>query len=706
MCAVVLDGAADEPCWAEAKVHTLPHEFRPKPGNTPMVETRYRMVQDAENLYVLVEADDPNPKTLRYAMGRRDKIGNDQDSISLYIDPIGTRVFAQMFRVNPVGSITDGTWNESSLMLSLDQDFDFDVATKINDKGWAAEFKIPFRSLRYAGKGEQAPAWTLLVVRNFPRDDRFVYATSSINPNSDCFLCRNPLIAGIEPPDSPRYWQATPYLVTRGSRSSRNGERERESSTDVGVDVKARVGASTFVDLTLNPDFSQVELDAPQLAANARFGLFYREKRPFFLEGADLFDAPLQLQYTRTIGDPRAGIRVTHRNEKVEALAILTQDRGGTAIMYPGPFSSYPIVRNSEANVALMRSRFALAPSMSVGAIGSVREYNDGERNDVLATDIAWQVNGQHKLRFMAAGSDTRNDARYLEEGRMGQEPRQGGAFFADHSFYGDNWDTLLTLERVGNQFRSENGFIGQAGYARSQAVVAYRFGHQGWFTEVKPYVTVEDNRALPGGTVYRNLRPAVQLLGPSTGIFVEAHFDEARADRGLALHRLNQVLMSARWTPGPTLTALQLDLEPGRRLDYATDIDGPGLRTYGELGLRLGRQTELSLRLNHEYIRHSSVGTLLSDGNVELVGAYSLTASSWIRFIVQTFRTAKTDPVSLVYSVARRNVGSLVYSFVQWTDGNVSVGLSTDFRDDVLGGQFRTKEAFVKLQHSFARGF
>ena len=705
-CAITLDGAGDETCWAEAKVHTLPHEFRPKPGNAPLVETRYRMLQDTENLYVLVEADDPDPKAIRYAMGRRDKIGNDQDNISLYIDPIGARVFAQMFRVNPVGSITDGTWNESSSTLSLDQDFDFDVATKVSDKGWAAEFKIPFRSLRYAGKGEQAPVWTLLVVRNFPRNDRFVYATSAINPNSDCFLCKNPLMAGVEPPDSPRYWQAMPYLVTRGSRSNTNGERERESNADLGVDVKARVGASTFVDLTLNPDFSQVELDAPQLAANARFGLFYREKRPFFLEGSDLFDAPLQLQYTRTIGDPRAGIRITHRNETVESLAILTHDRGGTAIMYPGPFSSYTIVRNSEANVGLMRSRFALAPSLSIGAIGSLREYNDRERNQVLATDITWQVNDQHKLRFLAAGSDTRNDARYIQEGRIGQEPRQGNAFFVDHSFYGNSWDTLLTFERVGSQFRSENGFIGQVGYARSQAIVGHRFGHQNWFTEVKPYVTIEDNQAISGGTVYRNLRPAMQLLGPATGIFVEAHFDKARSDRGLALHRLNQMLMSVRWTPGPVLTALQLDLEPGRRLDYATDFDGPGLRTYGELSLRLGRQTELNLKLNHEHIRHSSVGTLLSDGNAELVGAYSLTATSWIRLIVQAFRTARTEPSSLVHSVARRNVGSFVYSFVPWIKSNVSVGFSADSRDDGFGGHFRTKEAFVKLQYNFARGF
>lgn len=705
-CEIRLDGDDSEPCWASAAVHSLPHEFRPRPGSLPSVETRYRLLQDAENLYVLVEADDPEPRSMRYAMGRRDKIGNDQDSISLYVDPIGGRMFAQMFRVNPVGSVTDGTYNEASASLSLDQDFDFAVATRVTDGGWTAEFRIPFRALRYAGRGEAAAAWTLLVVRNYPRDDRFVYANSPIHPNSDCFLCKNPLMSGIQPPDSPRYWQATPYAVAHGERGTRGGQRRSGSSTDIGMDVKARVGASTFLDLTVNPDFSQVELDAPQLAANARFGLFYREKRPFFLEGADLFDAPLQLQYTRTIGDPRAGVRLTHRSERVEALAILTQDRGGTAIMYPGAFSSYPIVRHSPANVALLRSRTAVTPALSIGATASVRDHEDGERNDVLAADAAWQVDDRHKLRFLAAGSDTRNDARHRLEGAEGPPPRRGGAFFVDHSYYGRHWDTLLTFERVGNQFRSANGFIGQAGYARSQAIVAYRFGHQGWFTEVKPYLTVEDNQALPGGVVYRNVRPALQLLGPATGIFLEGHFDQARAERGRPVHRLNQMLMSLRWTPGPTLTVLQLDLEPGRRLDYATDLVGPGLRTYGELGLRLGRRTEVSVRMNHERIRHSSVGTLLSDGTAEIVAAHSLSATSWLRLIAQTFRTASTDPASQVRNVTRRHVGSLVYSFVPWSDGSLSLGLSADSRDDGAGGRDRAREAFVKLQHSFARGF
>lgn len=699
-CVIQLDGRSEESCWAGAPVHIVKHEQRPHPGSAPLVGTRYRIVQDTDNLYVFVECDEQNPENLRYVWGRRDKVLSDQDSISVYIDPIGTRTFAQLFRTNPVGSVTDGTFSEASLTQSLDQDFEFEVATRIHESGWTAEFKIPFRSLRYGG-AKAGAAWTMLVTRNYPRNDRYVYASAPIVQNSDCFLCKNPQLVGLMPPDSPRYLSVTPYFLGRKIKQRLDRARTDSSDTEIGVDLKVRLGASTFLDATINPDFSQVEVDAPQLSASARFGLYFREKRPFFLEGADLLDAPLTLAYTRTIGDPRAGVRFTHRSDQVEALAISAQDRGGTAVMYPGPWSSYPIVRDTRASIALFRSRFTLAPSTTAGTTVSVRDSHDGSRNAVLGGDFAWQLNDDHKIRALLAMSDTRKDARRLAEGATEVDPGQGGAMYFDHSYYGEHVESLVTLERVGARFRSENGFIGQVGHLRAGWSLGYRFGRWNWFSEVKPYISLEENRAVPGGTVYRQVHPALQLLGPSLGLVAELHLDKARADQGLVLHSTPQVLLSGRWTPGPNLTFFQIDVEPGRRLDYATNLSGPGLRVLTEVGLRVLRRTELSLKINYERINHDMVGRLLYERNAQIIASHSLSSNSWARLIVQSVLSSRANlSVPSVTDESRRMVNSLVYAFEPWPSSSVSIGFSTDVRNQ-NGGKSRINEAFLKVTYS-----
>jgi len=700
-CTIVLDGRDDEDCWRQAPSQVLAHERSPQPGRAPAVETRYRVVHDQHNLYVLVECIDSDPTRLSYVWSRRDKVGTDQDSVTLYIDPIGKRAFAQMFRVNPVGSVSDGTYSEASLTESTDQDFDFSVATRISEHGWSAEFRIPFRSLRY---GDGAGAWTLLVSRNYPREQRYVFTSTPLTENSDCFLCRNPALGGLTPPADTSFVAAAPYALVRSSRHRDDTGRDNQTDTRAGVDLKARIGASTFIDATLNPDFSQVELDAPQLAANARFGIFFAEKRPFFLEGADLLDTPLTLIHTRTIADPRAGVRVTQRSDQAELLAIVAQDRGGAAIMYPGSFSTYPIVRDSRADILLARGRLSLTPGASAGTTVSLRDSADGERNTVVGADLAWQINDSHKLRLQAAGSDTRGDARARAEGAAQVDPGRGNAFFIDHSFYGEHVDSLLTLERVDAAFRSENGFIRQAGYTRAAADLDYRFGRIGWFHEVKPYLSLEENRAMDGGVVSRSVHPALQLLGPGTGLLAEAHLDEARADKGLPLHPLRQLLLSAKLLPGPVLTLAQLDLEFGRRLDYANDIVGPGLRAYAEMRWRVGRRVEMSLSSSHEQIDSGGL-RLLTDTNGQYVATCALSSTSWVRLILQAARTFQAD-IALPGSgdTRRREVASLVYVVAPWRRLSLSVGLTADRR---LNNASRTSadEVFVKALWPFGFG-
>jgi hypothetical protein len=366
-----------------------------------------------------------------------------------------------------------------------------------------------------------------------------------------------------------------------------------------------------------------------------------------------------------------------------------------------------PLVREVSAQAVMARGRVRIGEQATWGATLSLRDAADDERNAVIGSDLAWQVDARHKLRLQMAASDTRGDARARLEGQANGDLGAGHALFADHSFYGEHTDTLLTLERISRNFRSENGFIAQAGHQRGELSVTERLGPLGWFTDMNPYVSIAQVRALEGGVVAQTLHPAMLLLGPyATGLLVELHADRARADQGLALHRLPQVLLSLKTSPNATLTQLQLDAELGKRLDFATDQVGPGQRLLADLQLRLDRRTELSLHYNREHIACSDGCQLLTDTTKQVVLGHSLSATSWLRLIVQRLRTERGDSPGGSASESRRSVLSLVLAMRPWRKLDASIGISADRgrgTDSSGASDDRTVETFVKLSWPFA---
>src|SRR6201989_2178419 len=144
-----------------------------------------------------------------------------------------------------------------------------------------------------------------MVFPTWPRDQRSRMATSKFTREQNCFLCLNEPLTGPTDLPSPRFLQLTPNATLRSVHRWGEGEPTTTTRDTVpSLDLKWRPRSDTVFDATLNPDFSQVELDTPQLAGNTQFALFYPEKRPFFLEGADILQAPIQAIYTRSVTDP------------------------------------------------------------------------------------------------------------------------------------------------------------------------------------------------------------------------------------------------------------------------------------------------------------------------------------------------------------------------------------------------------------------
>ncbi len=258
------------------------------------------------------------------------------------LDPRGDGKTAQMFLANARGIqydaiSSDATGEDSS------PDFYWESAGRVVEGGWRLEMRIPFSSIRYVDPNPDH--WGILLYRNQPRDYRYQYFSSRLPRERNCFICNVRDLTGMN-------GAAARRPLGGGALRDRRPELERavdgpgsrletgSAEFDGGADFKWLPNPDTVIDATINPDFSQIELDSAQISANERFALFLPEKRPFFLESVDLFSTPIQAVYTRTFSSPRWGARATGGSEKTKYTLLVGEDRGGGSVILPGAESS------------------------------------------------------------------------------------------------------------------------------------------------------------------------------------------------------------------------------------------------------------------------------------------------------------------------------------------------------------------------------
>jgi hypothetical protein len=226
---IVLDGNLDEPAWQRAALLDQFWVLAPQDNIAAKVRTEARFAFDGHALYVGVRAFDPDMRELRAPFARRDNVLRDQDMIVLNVDPVGNRKFAHFFRVNPRGSIGDGLWNEDSSTEDFSPDIEFEVVTGRFEGGWTAEFRIPFSSLRYGDPPSKQ--WSVMVFRNYPREQLYRISSSKLAKDSPCFLCLNEPLTGLD--DLPPHVtsRSRPMPPRAASKRARTAVRARPRTT-------------------------------------------------------------------------------------------------------------------------------------------------------------------------------------------------------------------------------------------------------------------------------------------------------------------------------------------------------------------------------------------------------------------------------------------------------------------------------------------
>lgn len=288
---VVIDGRLDDAAWAKAPVAGHFTQSYPNPGQPPVDSTQVRVLYDDDALYVGIRMFDAHPDSIAAQLARRDASGIYSDWVHLTIDSYHDRRTGFRFSVNPRGVEKD-VYTSNDGNEDVNWDAVWQVGTRIDSLGWVAEYRIPLSQLRFgAAPAGAARVWGIQVMRDVARrNERDSW--SPWTPQSPGLVSRFGDLTGLVGVHNPRRLEILPYASSTITRAPGDAADPFYHATatkpSIGADIRYGLPAGLTLTATVNPDFGQVEVD-PAVVNLSAYETFFPEKRPFFLEGSDIF---------------------------------------------------------------------------------------------------------------------------------------------------------------------------------------------------------------------------------------------------------------------------------------------------------------------------------------------------------------------------------------------------------------------------------
>jgi len=485
----------------------------------------------------------------------------------------------------------------------------------------------------------------------------------------------------------------------------------RPVASNAGADVKWTPTADMALDATLNPDFSQIESDVAVITTNERFAVFLPEKRPFFLEGIELFSTPIQAVYTRTITSPRWGARSTGKFGDNAYTVLVAQDRGGGDVILPSATGSNFGFQDFQSTDFIGRVRHDFGKSFASFLVTD-REEAGGAHNRVFGPDF--QIRGaKDTLTGQFLFSDTRTPDRPELADEWDGRKLRGHAYDVWWSHQTRTFDLMTERRNFGDEFRADAGFVPQVGYTYNYAESGWTFFPKGFFSRLRVFGMSEYDSQNDDGMLYHLVSAGFGADGKYRS-FTRIRYAYDKVRNGTTIFPRHQLLFQEQFSVNDFLSQIETDGWVGQQVDFANNSLGRGASI--NLTALLRPTDHLELQLTNG-VRWLNVDVTNVDGGrvftaqVERIRAtYTFNRNAFIRAIVQNQRTVLN---SLLYhdptTVAPRG-GSLATQILFAYKLNWQTVLYAGFGDlrDVTAdqGQFvkASRQFFTKVSYAFQR--
>ena len=458
----MIDGKLDDEVWKTAAVLKDFYQTQPGDNLVPENRTEVRLGYDMRFLYIAFHCFD-DPTKVRATVAKRDDIWND-DYVGILFDTFNDQRRAYEFDFNPLGVQADGIWTEGQ-----GEDFSLDLVMEskgmVTTDGYTIEVALPFKSLRYvAGKDK---LWGMHFWRRTKRLNNSLDMWIPMDRDKGSWLAQEGHLTGLEGISTERTLELIPSLTV-----SETGKRKvthfvnEPVKLDPGLTGKYSLTPTVTLDFAINPDFAQVESDQLVVTANQRFPIFFAEKRPFFLEGIDIFNTQIAAVHTRTIVDPDVAIKLSGKINRNTFGLMLASDNG------PGNFSeedrasailSLADPRNrlidKNASVGVLRLKRDIGKSDSfIGFLGTYRRFVD-QYNELGGVDGRFRIDKQTTFSWQVLGTRSRNQFFFPEEGQTLDRRENGFIYAVDYNQGGRHFGHEFSMVGRTRYYRADVGF-------------------------------------------------------------------------------------------------------------------------------------------------------------------------------------------------------------------------------------------------------
>lgn len=703
---IEIDGSISDEGWSRTTPIVAQLEVWPAENIPARQRTEIRLAYTDQHLYVSYVCFDSDIGNLRAHISERDNVWQD-DFVSMILDTYGDQQKAYDFVVNPYGIQGDGliTQGPGGHVEDISYDAVWYSAASMNDSSWIVEIAIPLSSLQFPDKDIQK--WSVYLSRGYPRATSATFSLYPWNKDNPCTLCQLVPVRGVEGIQSTTTMNVLPYVIgtQRGMLSDRSDPQASFQQDKIlgraGLGLKIAPLPDLSFEAVVNPDFSQIESDATQISVNTTFALFYPERRPFFLEGSDLFQPSVQGSdvssprafYSRTVNDPLVAAKVIGKSGSLSYAVLSASDRN-TNLLVPGEEESdfAKTGRTSLANVA--RVRYSIGEASFIGGLASTRHLEGSGSNLVFGVD--WGYRFWDKFSF--------DGVVYLSRT---EEPNDPGLFSAARTygssgtsttFDGDVLDgyaaTLragasgrneyfsLSVEEVSPLFQSQNGFVALT----NKRTLSGTFGKIYW-PESQSSIVRLDVSATGGVRLnhdgirkerFLRLKSVTSLRGQVDVVLGGLLLNEERF-RGVYVRDLPQLHFGVFANPTSSFSC-GFGVEAGYFLFRgALPERGYGHVLSLDADVRFTDRFKAGVSYNRARLAHTSSGSLYYDGNIyRLNSTYHFSPQTSVRLISQYDSFARDFHIYPLFSV---RVNAFTFFYAGATGNAVNFGDPTGFR-------------------------
>ncbi len=499
-----IDGRLDDEIWRSAALISGFVQQAPLDGAPATEQTEVYVAYDSENIYIAFYAHYEDPSIMRANRVDRDRANMD-DLLTVYFDTFLDQQRGYDFDVNAYGVqgdgiITAGGGHGGGPIPRADRSWNalFETGGQIVADGFTAEMAIPFKSLRYPSRAQDEPhRWGFQIVREVKGKNQENQVWAPMSRDQSSFFGQMGIMEGMTNLSTSRNIEILPTFtaIEHGALDPTvPGFAHQATDPDGGVSIKYGLTSNLTADFTVNPDFSQIESDRAQIEVNQRFPLFFPELRPFFVEGAEMFDVPgpVTFVHTRTIVNPDYGAKLTGKVGGMSLGVLAAND------VAPGDLQDeLDPAFDQSAHTFIGRARYDLYAESNIGAIFTDREFLDGYSR-LLGADGNFRLSPT--MTASARGVGTWNLA------DDGVEQRNGHVLDASIRQNGRNVSWWASAYEISPNFGTDVGFVRRTDERRLNGNVSYRFWPEGRIINWGPRINVSRNWDFDGAVQDKRL--------------------------------------------------------------------------------------------------------------------------------------------------------------------------------------------------------